>query len=251
DGVDVPFSIVPDGTYGDVLIVPSKPLSSGTYVMTRSEACSYAEPTLRSATITVGDVAAMPQTIGVLSMSPGKAGSIFIGDGAQSCQQEQPATALELSLVPTPEITAWGSLLHYTLEIDGTVWATSQYGDNAFDRIDPELFERTVDQIFTSCDLPDGSSAYRAGVTPGTHHAVLSAHVAGATTDPTPIAFDFTLTCDAASSADGGASFDDGGLVVAPFVKSSGCSFGGNSARAPWLLLPLLALALRRRRLRP
>ncbi|MEO6953482.1 MAG: hypothetical protein ABI321_16895 [Polyangia bacterium] len=250
DGVDVPFSIVPDGTYGDVLIVPSKPLSSGTYVMTRSEACSKAEPTLKSATITVGDAAAMPQTIGVLSASVMGRTSVLASNypSSYSCVDYTEASLLALSLVPSAELVAWRALVRYDVQVDGETWATSEYGA-VFDAT-PELYSRTVYEIFAGCNLPAGSTQYRAGVTPGTHHAVLSAHVAGAITDPMPIAFDFSLTCAATVPTDGFVPIGDAG-VTAPLVKSSGCSFGGNGARVPWLLLPLLALALRRRRLRP
>ncbi|MEO6953483.1 MAG: MYXO-CTERM sorting domain-containing protein [Polyangia bacterium] len=240
EGVDVAFTLVPDKATSDVLVVPAAPLEAGTYAFSRSEDCNNSSSTsaltLQTSTFTVGAVVVQPQTLGTASVVVSD-GMVTASTASGSCTVTYPASVAKLSLVPSAEVSSWQPLVQYTLEVDGAVWAKSEYGST----VGSSSSGRTVSSVFARCDRPDGSSADDNGLAEGPHHAVLSGHVAGATTDPTPIELDFQLAC-------GGVPFEDGGVVVTPQVKSSGCSFGGNSAKAPWLLLPLLALVLVRRR---
>ena len=244
NGAEIALSIASDAESDDFLVIPSTPLASGTYVLSRGESCE-GTTTPRTSTFIVGGASSLPQTLGVLTTTAVGETTLLAPASPNGCPDYVDAAVLELSLAPSAELAAWQPLVRYTVEVDGSLWARSDYGSVFGASNAPYLYGRTVDHVYASCEpLSPMVPPYRAGLSEGAHHAVLSAHVAGSANDPTPIGFDFQLTCHESPVSDGGAP--DGGY--APRVVSGGCTFGGSTPRATWPVVSVLALFLVRRR---
>ena len=248
----VPASLVVDPDRETLLLVPEAPLSAGTYTIVRSEGCGAtgdAGVPTTSSSFTVGAAAPLPVAIGTVAVVPAYA-MVTADTGSGSCTIDFDAAVAKLALTPSADLAPWLATTSYTLEVDGAFWATSEYGAPVSTAA-PAVYGRHFDEVFARCGAPGSGSGDDNGLARGPHHAVLRAHVAGATTDPAPVAIDFALTCP--THSDGGIPFEDGGATDAAAggakPSSSGCSIGARDASLPWLLLPCIALylALRRR----
>lgn len=246
DGVPIASTVVADPmAVGNFLLVPNTPLSVGTYALTRSELCpSYqlvSSPQAQVNTFNVTPAVPQPTTVGELMVSH-HLDQVTASTAAGSCVVKFPGAVVTIRLVGSTELTAWAPLTRYTLTIDGREWATSAYGQFLTGTIPPDDV-RSALNVFARCDGSGASDDN--GLSLGVHHAELKAHIAGASTDPAPTAFDFTLSCDETSQTDGGVIVapQDGGqtLIDSDRATSQGCSVAG-TARGPSFPVGVLAL---------
>ena len=54
NGVEVPFTLVPDTANDDILVVPATPFSAGTYTLSRTEGCPLTNLDVDTSTFTIG-----------------------------------------------------------------------------------------------------------------------------------------------------------------------------------------------------
>lgn len=257
------------------LLVPDAPLVNGKgYSLTYNETCTSAggmQPA--SATIvpfTAIASVAVPTAMGILKSDTPVIGPLSVGTSSGSCSTSIQAASIAIRLVPSPGLAAFAPVTAYRIRVDGTEWGTVFYGSAPMAVDDSAEIE--VASLYAAC----GSRAAENdnGLTLGTHQVDVTAHVAGAPSDPPAQSLALTFSCDGVdgglgTSFDGGVgdgggavgNADGGGLIALDVPQgspaaSSGCSFrttrSGVRADAAGLLVALGAvvagLSRRRRR---
>lgn len=241
-GDPIPFSLQSDPVSPKgKLIVPAAPLPVGPLRLQTGN-CGHPNDYLFS----VLPEAPLPTTIGSVRVSRSLRG---LTDSPTNgpCRAPIDAAVVQIEILPSLDFRPYAELAQFTLTVDGEVWAQEGYGRHQSWDVDDV---QRADLVYARCSaLPNGDAP--SGLTPGRHAAQLSVHIAGAASDPPPIAFDFDLDCAGAGASSADAGSADAASTDAPAERksSSGCQVGGNGSTAivgPLALL--LALAIRRRR---
>jgi hypothetical protein len=156
----------------------------------------------------------LPRTIGNMRIDyfTGRLGSIAQPDPSTTSK----VAVAEIEIAPSAALEPYLSVTNLTTTIDGRPWGASEYGRGVKSR---EARRDVVTKyefmrIFTVCgNILDSCAPF--GTTPGRHEIQISAHVAGATVDPTPLTFSIDLQCE----PDGGPPVPpDGGPTDPPDV---------------------------------
>jgi hypothetical protein len=210
-----------------VLLVPTQPLVPGTYLVRYDETCMFYAPDAAAAIqmpITVGAEASLPTLAGSITIAQQEVATIMVG-APISCVADIQAATVRVQLTPSPELAPFLPVTRLHAIVDGADWATSWYGETPQD-LPPLHSFRAPLQFFAFCARPDAATSYEQGLALGPHHAEIDVHIAGAASDPPPVAVDFTLSC---------AGLRTKGCDVAP---------GAAHAIAPSLAIAALTLLL-------
>jgi MYXO-CTERM domain-containing protein len=238
DGVPVPFTSERDPftplhsdflTPLHFLVKPATPLVEGaTYRLISVGKCIMNATDRGPAfgfdvTFTVGPPSELPSTLGSVTIHPEDSVNWPV-PGGSSCVDNRLVSAAFLE-VSTPELIAYYAVTRRTLQVDGQVWIEESYGKS----MPGELLDATFP--YSICE-PGGW-----GLQAGRHHGELSMHVAGASTDPPPVSFDFDLNCAGVNAG------PTGGCAL-----SSSPERAGNPLAIGWALVAFAARRRRRRR---
>lgn len=252
DGSVIPYQVQPDPAAPDHhLVTPSAALQEGgMYRLANLSSCTTGgieSPAWApfNQTFSVGRAAPLPTSIGTVTVRPSRPMTVEVGHPSL-CSAPAPVGAAELELALTTEMESYKAVARWTLKVDGKVEFTSQYG--SYEAGQPD---RSALRPYTVC----GGDHASPWLTAGSHTGELSVHVAGATTDPPPLAFSFEVDCPGDGGAggvpgtDGGAGGSGGGASGAAgggtgVSNGGGCAVPGGPSRTPstWALLALIAL---------
>jgi hypothetical protein len=230
--VPVPFDLEPEGER-DYLIRPTSELEPGaTYRLAISEGCA-----MGSSRFTATARADLPTELGTLVATPHAGDTVMVATLAGSCVEPIPAMGLDLFLDTDPAAEPWFDLLRFTTYVDaGTPWQG---------RTDPGSMGGAIDLIYTECAGAElHTSAYHGGLAAGEHDVWFEASIPGGPVVTTP-STRVVLECG-----------DPEPVMPEPEVPASSedgsaCSAGSGRGRplgGSWIIVPLLALALRRLR---
>lgn len=249
-----------------LLLVPKQPLVAGTkYQLSWQPGCQMGggvdggEGVTTHQRFTVGAAAPLPTKIGQASLEAQKVGMIEVGTASGSCTTMIDAASAKLAITPGDELRPFLPITLFVLTVDGKQWASTWYGAVAADGTVSGPFGGKLTRLHARCVRAPGSSDDDGLAVDQPHHAVLTAHVAGAMVDPAPLAFDFMLGCappangDDGVLADLGAPFPDGGARGGPDLAvqdlppkpaGGGCSIDGGRQATTLLVSALVLLAL-------
>ncbi len=116
--------------------------------------------------------------------------------GGSGCTSEAAAVGVELAFQPSAELQPYIALLRWTTTIDGAPWATSLYGTTSSGGTGNDAWDRGYPQanrVYAFCE------ASQTTIGQGHHTIAVTAHVAGATTDPPPATLEVDFVCPPAS----------------------------------------------------
>jgi hypothetical protein len=223
---------LPDGAY---LLAPKQPLTPGTdYVLKDQNTCgSLAGP---SVAFRAASTAPLPTSLGTLTETMNRTGSITVESGGGACSGEAEAHQIEIALQPSADALAWKDVLHFETIVDGRLWSSAS---SAVTWVPPgsSWRGRGVDLLYLVCKSDDEYIAD--GLAAGPHEIVMRATLPGTTTVVQSSPLTIQLECADAGPSD----MDD------PDGAGGGCAASGPGS-ASWLLLlgPLAALLGRGRR---
>jgi hypothetical protein len=228
------------------LVVLSHELAAqSVYTLTYASRCTADDgsevraPSVQSVFRT-GAVTSLPTSVGTVTVKQATSGSPL-------------ATTIALTL--TPELTAYLPVTRFTLVSDGHAWPPSKYGAFATEgasatldyTLDTGCFSSSSTLCIMELDSPTPSATSQGGVctTKSTAQSVqfeLHAHVAGAASDPAPLAFEAPIDCSGGAPPLSATSSGTSGL-------HRGCQLGRDGAPLPWAgLVAAVGLVLARRR---
>jgi hypothetical protein len=159
-----------------------------------------------NSTFTAGPSSPLPATVGTLSVASVKRQKLVVKTSSGSCTNEIDAAVANVTFEPSAELRPWLPVARVTALVDGVVFVAPAYGTVLTPPPAPSTFSetRSLDKIFTSCGATNALDDR--GVAEGHHTLTITAHVAGASTDPKPVSIEFDLSCDGqpatSSSAD-------------------------------------------------
>jgi hypothetical protein len=187
-------TVEPDG-FEDVL-VRVDPLTPNTeYTFDVGVACFGGTPQSDTRTFRTGPNAPMPTSIGTLS----------VHDVALATKSGRAPLHFEAS----PDLKPWLPITRFTTLVDGAR-TTGSFG--------PTYGSSPSSALSLDCSGAY-SACYESLVGPGTHTVVVSAHIAGADSDPPALTASFTMTC---TSEDGDAGIPDSGAAVDASISDGG-----------------------------
>ena len=175
--------------YGS-LLAPTGPLAVGTgHHLAYVETCTMlgASPN-GSRSFGVGPATPLPTKLGTLHGANWKVGPLQVATSSGSCFSSIEAVTIDLRLTPSTELAAYAALTGYKLRVDGAPARNAYYGYGTTDAHGIALF-----RVHAACGQRNGAEDN--GVTLGEHDIELSAHVAGATTDPPPVVTRLRFSC--------------------------------------------------------
>jgi hypothetical protein len=214
------------------LLKPNAPLlANSEYRITYKDSCVTA-PTngaeRKSFTFRTSADAPLPTTLGTVTQQK-KLETKAVVDSCGVERERKPAASATLTLTPSAELLPWLPLLSIAAGNHGAPLGAVRLQDGKI----------VLEGLAAYCD---GSGQLK----PALQDVVVSARVAGASTQPAPVALKLDLLCAGASQTGG----VDGGISQpgeAASASDDGCALGGGSQGA-WTLALCLAALLRRRR---
>lgn len=220
-GVPVAATVTvdPDTAHG-FLVVPTAPLTMGSHVLRVLERCPATVggvPTVVDHPFTVGAEASVPAMLGTVSAHRLGVQEVSVASSSGICSTAIQAAVATVTLAPSAESIPFAALARYTLLIDGTVWAASDFGSFDTSSLFPHV-SRSVQRVFAACGTT-GSLDDR-GTTPGLHQAELRMHVAGAASDPPAVRFSIDVSCET-GPADAGTSDAQSADASTPDAQSA------------------------------
>ncbi|MFB1481646.1 hypothetical protein [Corallococcus sp. RDP092CA] len=249
DGVEVPFTLA-EGARKTHVVIPKSPLVPGTaYRIEAKGLCQYQETQTQSATFTAGPELPLPKTLGTLSVDP-PGWDTFPVFGDSNCGSPGSGEATTLRFTPSPELVPFLPWVHWTVEVDGQPWSSSNHHgltSKGEDNPDSHLYEynRQLLFLYSACTWSDPPPPGE-GLSPGRHQATLRGTLEQADLALPLLSVDFELGCRRCLSggcADGG-PIDPAPLPL-PEPSSDGCTQAGGGLTVLGLLA---ALRLSRRR---
>jgi len=180
--------------------------AGATYTIAYTTKCSVSgvPDSARTSSYVAGPAVALPTTIGATANQ--------YADGA-------------IVIAPSPELKAFLETTHFEVFVDGASLGTTPYGHVTADNLKVDLSAYGVTVGYTSTSAPRSVCTSTAIEK---HEVRLTAHVAGADTDPSPMTFSVDVDCAKPAAVptylpDGGG--DDRGATGGD--DTSGCSVGG------------------------
>jgi uncharacterized membrane protein YgcG len=259
-GANVPVTVNDDPSYGYV-IEPITPFVAG-----QSYRLRYPDPCAGSGMfaerqIAIGPAAPWPTASGTLRLTA------VTGDVPYTCfdlpyvLRSHPG--LKIQITPSAELQPFLPVVLFEPRVDVFPWARTVYGGTPhwFATL-PGLLQHPDDTLYADCGRmgegdPQNDCPNRAdGITAGAHRLMVAVYVLGSTTDPQPLAADFTIDCDTGGSGSagtgGGAGSAGTGTGGTRGSGGGGCAVGGGTSPVPaaGLTSVLLCAIVRIRRLR-
>jgi hypothetical protein len=183
-------------------VVPESPLVPGeSYQLQARGECTTQSNSSKSAQFTFTAAAArpLPSATGTLTVGETGRGSVQVAHPAQ-CSSAIDAGYVRFHFTPAPELVPFLPWVRWTLDVDGTRWASTKYGTVLPDGtlaapLPRETYfgERRLFQVHAACGTTE--TYLDRGRTPGRHHATLRAVLANAPSALPPVELDFELTC--------------------------------------------------------
>lgn len=183
-------------------------------------------------TFTTAGKVPLPVTSGVLKLAAIAPDLVSVWTTSGSCTEAIWAAQGSVAVEATAALLPWRDLARAELRVDGTVWASSNYGDLPLAGEKPKvpMMGRTVHAFFAACGLVPKSADE--GLQPGAHHVDLRIHIAGEFNDPPDLFGDLEVACSAKPGADAGVDGDTGPDADASVSLDAGQSPGAPSAAA-------------------
>jgi hypothetical protein len=228
-----------------LVVLSHELVAQSVYTLTYASRCtaddgSEVRATSVQPSFRAGPATSLPTSVGTVTVKQARSGSPL-------------TTTLALTL--TPELTAYLPVTRFTLVSDGHAWSPSKYGALSTEgasatldyTVDTGCFSSSSTLCIMELDSPTPSPTSQGGVCTTTSTAQwvqfeLHAHVAGAASDPTPLAFEAPIDCSGGTPPSSASS----SRTLHP-----GCRIGPEGAPLPWAGLVAavgLGLALRRSR---
>lgn len=258
DGQQVPLTIT-EQSYAGQILAPSIPLTAGSqYELHYVEQCpdSPSYP-LEPASIpvvqefTAGPPRPSPTAVGTVAVKSRSKETLTVLTSSGSCTTTLLAGVVNLELTFDESIKPFLPTTKLITRVDGNEWSSTQYGvDEGTLSTQPQAtYGRRYNLIFGACQAP-AQSGDDVGLTMGKHTVELSAHVAGAQTDPAPVSIEVDLTCDQVPSTPDGGAADASGTAESGSSEDTGCHAASAPGGASWwtALMLMGAVALLRRR---
>lgn len=213
----LPFTSSPVAGTDAYLITPTQPLVEGTtYTLGDANMCLAAPeyPAAPTSVFLVGPSAAMPSTLGAVTVTDAEVATLNVPTSSGSCTFDVQADRATLSLELSADALPWRDALHIETLVDGQPWES-----------------RTL--VYRVCHSDDPGAA--TGLAAGSHEVSMRATLPGTDIVLATAAVTFSLDCPGdPGDPDDGAPSEDGG-----------CSTSGGAGGL--VLLAALGLARRRR----
>ncbi len=191
------------------LLVPSSPLVAGAYTVDYNEPCP-APATLISRAFTVTDDVAPPTTLGSLRGDSAVTGKVSVGNWGGSCSAEIRALSFDLVLDKDSTVADLLPFTRFQIKVDGALALQTNYGEATRNANGEVVAARMV----SACDARNKDDDN--GPVLGDHLVSVSAHVAGASSDPPSVTAYIRFRCDGGfmnlpMDTDGGLAVPDAG----------------------------------------
>jgi hypothetical protein len=207
--VEVPTTTVADPwDSGSFLLTPSADLASGSgYHIAYQETCTntgIGAAFDRTSSFTAGPDTKLPTDAGSLGGAGRTVGQLAVFNSAGSCTAEIQAVSMDLRITASPELLAYAPLAGFMIQVDTTSPGRLSYGKAKIDGGDLVL-----ERPYAACGARDPANDN--GLELGTHTFTVTAHIAGAPTDPPAITTQLDFSCGS-FPGDGGYDPSDTGI---------------------------------------
>ncbi|WP_223637754.1 hypothetical protein [Corallococcus sp. EGB] len=201
DGTDVEAQFL-TGPHDSGLVIPTAPLVPGTrYHLEASNLCGGfpQTPGTLETSFTAGPAVALPAMSGTLRAAPEQSASFLVW-GGPLCSVEVKGRTVSLGFTPAPELVPFLPWVHWTLEVDGKLWARAPHGavDATGNVMPPDRFAYPHDllSVYSVCEVRPGQQAPTdQGLPEGRHVATLRPVLEQSGTPLPPLEVSFELTC--------------------------------------------------------
>lgn len=187
---ELPTSTAPDPWWSTgSLLTPSSPLSTGAHKLSYLETCTALGASAQGArSFEVGAATSLPTRIGTVHGGNWKVGQRSVMTSSGSCFTSLEAVTIDLRVIPSPELLAYAPITGFKVRIDGKSARSTYYG-----QAKTEETGIVVMQLHAVCGTRTGGDDN--GVTLGEHDVEVTAHVAGAASDPPPVVRRLRFSC--------------------------------------------------------
>jgi hypothetical protein len=183
-------------------VVPDAPLVPGeSYQLQARGECNVQSGSSKPAQFlfTAATAQPLPTSTGTLRVGETGRGSIQVANPA-SCSSAMDAGYVRFQFTPAPELVPFLPWIRWTLDVDGTRWASARHGavlpDGTLTVPTPResnFGERRLFQVHADCGTSE--TYVDKGRAPGRHHATLRPVLAHAPSALPAVELDFELTC--------------------------------------------------------
>ncbi len=187
---ELPTSTAPDPWWSTgFLLTQSSALSTGAHKLSYLETCTALGASAQgSRSFEVVAATPLPVQFGTVHGDNWKVGQRLVMTSSGACFTSLEAVSIDLRVFASPELLAYAPVTGFKVRIDGAPARSSYYGEAKTDEKGI-----VVMQLHAACGTRTGGDDN--GVTLGEHDVEVTAHVAGAASDPPPVVRRLRFSC--------------------------------------------------------